>query len=222
MAKYNIGGFIFTDEESARMAAKELKAVDYILSQLSNCEAGDVLKVYNKLLDEKTFQTKVGVGFLDQLHKNLIDSGEFDEKLVRPVYSIEKPPVEVKHSPEEKSEAESVSTDAGDNLKKEKTSRNLIKEKTGKKPKKEKISKSKAKVADNPSAELVKLKKINTFLKAICIGLVLCIIGMFYVNSTINSPTILNYEEEIVNKYSAWEQELTEREAAVRERELEK
>lgn len=221
MAKYNIGGFIFTDEESARMAAKELKAVDYILSQLSNCEAGDVLKVYNKLLDEKTFQTKVGVGFLNQLHKNLIDSGEFEEELIRPVYSIERSPVE-KDSVEEKTETEGVSKDAGDNLKKEKTSRNLIKEKNGKKPKKEKISKSKEIVADNPSDELVKLKKINTFLKAICIGLVLCIIGMFYVNSTINSPTILNYEEEIINKYSAWEQELTEREAAVRERELEK
>jgi hypothetical protein len=43
---------------------------------------------------------------------------------------------------------------------------------------------------------------------------------MFYVNSTINSPTILNYEQEILNKYAAWEQELTEREAAVKEKEL--
>lgn len=31
------------------------------------------------------------------------------------------------------------------------------------------------------------------------------------------NPTILNYEEELLNHYSAWEQELTEREAALRE-----
>ena len=32
-------------------------------------------------------------------------------------------------------------------------------------------------------------------------------------------PTIVNYETAIVNKYSEWEQELSERERAVREAE---
>ena len=27
---------------------------------------------------------------------------------------------------------------------------------------------------------------------------------MFYITSTINSPTILNYEEAITNEYSTW------------------
>jgi hypothetical protein len=42
---------------------------------------------------------------------------------------------------------------------------------------------------------------------------------MFYVNSTINSPTILDYEEKIIDEYSSWEQQLSEREQQLNERE---
>ena len=53
------------------------------------------------------------------------------------------------------------------------------------------------------------------------IVLALLVGGMFYVAMTGNNPNILNYKNSIVNKYAAWEQELTEREQAVREREKE-
>ncbi len=48
-----------------------------------------------------------------------------------------------------------------------------------------------------------------------------CIVLMFIINMTSQMPTILNYETELVDKYAAWEQELTEREQAIREKELE-
>ena len=47
--------------------------------------------------------------------------------------------------------------------------------------------------------------------------LVISVVGMFLISATGSHPTILNYEKEIVNRYAAWEQELTEREAALRE-----
>ena len=49
--------------------------------------------------------------------------------------------------------------------------------------------------------------------------LVISVIGMFFISATSSHPTILNYETELINRYSAWEQELTEREAALREAE---
>jgi len=49
--------------------------------------------------------------------------------------------------------------------------------------------------------------------------LVISVVFMFVITATSGHPTILNYEEEIINRYSAWEQELTEREAALREAE---
>jgi len=46
------------------------------------------------------------------------------------------------------------------------------------------------------------------------------VIGMFAVAYTSEHPNILNYERVIVDKYASWEQDLTEREDAIREKEL--
>lgn len=43
--------------------------------------------------------------------------------------------------------------------------------------------------------------------------------AMFYIALTSDNPNILNYENNLQNKYAQWEQELTERENAVREKE---
>ena len=42
---------------------------------------------------------------------------------------------------------------------------------------------------------------------------------MFAIAMSSSSPTVLNYENELQNKYAAWEQELSEREAAVSQKE---
>ena len=55
------------------------------------------------------------------------------------------------------------------------------------------------------------------FSYALNVILVICVILMFIITGTSKHPTILNYETELVNRYSAWEQELKEREAAIRE-----
>lgn len=51
--------------------------------------------------------------------------------------------------------------------------------------------------------------------------LVFVVIAMFVITLTGKNPTILNYEQKLTDKYAGWEQELTEREAAIREKERE-
>ena len=53
------------------------------------------------------------------------------------------------------------------------------------------------------------------------IGLVIAVIAMFAVALNADQPNILNYEHAIQNKYASWEQELTEREQEIRQKELE-
>ncbi len=53
------------------------------------------------------------------------------------------------------------------------------------------------------------------------IGLVAAVIAMFAVALNADQPNILNYEHAIQNKYASWEQELTEREQEIRQKELE-
>lgn len=60
------------------------------------------------------------------------------------------------------------------------------------------------------------------FMLSVLINIMLAaaVIGMFYIALTSSNPNILNYENTLVNKYAAWEQELYDREAAIREKEL--
>lgn len=68
--------------------------------------------------------------------------------------------------------------------------------------------------------ELEKKKRTNLITILVCCALVVVVIALFAIAMTSDNPNILNYENAILDKYSAWEQELTERENKVREKEL--
>ena len=53
------------------------------------------------------------------------------------------------------------------------------------------------------------------------IALIVAVIIMFWIATHTDHPNILNYETAITDKYATWEQELTERETAVRQAERE-
>lgn len=51
--------------------------------------------------------------------------------------------------------------------------------------------------------------------------LIVVVIAMFFIALKADNPNIINYRNAIENEYAQWEQELTEREAAIREKEAE-
>lgn len=51
--------------------------------------------------------------------------------------------------------------------------------------------------------------------------LLIMVAVMFYITLTAENPNIINYRNNLDNKYAGWEQELMEREALIREKELE-
>lgn len=58
---------------------------------------------------------------------------------------------------------------------------------------------------------------------SILLNVLLCIlvIAMFVISLNSSNPNILNYKKNIENEYAAWEQDLTERERAIRQKEAE-
>lgn len=62
-------------------------------------------------------------------------------------------------------------------------------------------------------------RKLCGFLGTACAVLLISVVGMFVIATTSSNPTILNYEEKLIDKYAAWETELVEREAEVTRRE---
>lgn len=65
------------------------------------------------------------------------------------------------------------------------------------------------------------LKRRNTMLVIVNMILIVMIIVMFAISVSGDSPTVLNYRRTIENEYSAWKQQLDERENAIREKERE-
>ena len=63
----------------------------------------------------------------------------------------------------------------------------------------------------------------NALLLSVLLNLILAVmvIGMFVITLKSDNPNILNYERVLTDKYSAWEEELTQRERTVREKEHE-
>lgn len=51
--------------------------------------------------------------------------------------------------------------------------------------------------------------------------LVLAVTAMFAITMKSSTPNILNYKTNLINQYAGWEQELTEREKVIREKERE-
>ncbi len=74
---------------------------------------------------------------------------------------------------------------------------------------------------------LSRKKKVKTFRKeyrnSLFLNLImaLMIIVMYLIVIKSDTPNMINYENAITNKYASWEQELTERESKIREKENE-
>lgn len=81
-------------------------------------------------------------------------------------------------------------------------------------PARERVQPSKKKAADKDKSQLM----ISVILNVL---LVLAMCAMFVISLNSENPNVINYEKNIKNQYAAWEQELTEREEAVREKERE-
>lgn len=78
---------------------------------------------------------------------------------------------------------------------------------------------SPAHVRIQPAAKKVEKSPILPISIILNIALVIAVVAMFAITLNSEQPNVLNYEKALVNRYAGWEQELTEREQAVREKE---
>ena len=79
------------------------------------------------------------------------------------------------------------------------------------------------KTADRARMEkkLIQVKKKLRISMMVNLFLILVSIGMLIVTLMSDQPNIVNYENKLIDKYAQWQQELEEREQAVKEKEQE-
>lgn len=218
---YKVAGFTFTDEAGAKEALKEQKTIEYIESKTNMKDPKMINKVYHQIVDQNMFHTPVGFAYINKL-KYLLEDIEDENADKRAVNSAV---VKPKMSDNKISLGKSGKTD--------RTDRRLSGVRPTKKAKKDEAVgvtippsertieafEERLKLAEK---ELTKYKNYCSILLGLAFVLLISVGAMFFINSTIGSPTILNYEQEIINKYAMWEHQLIEKEneLIVRERAL--
>ncbi|MGN0380359.1 MAG: hypothetical protein ACI4EP_00600 [Suilimivivens sp.] len=172
-------GYHFGSREDAEQARTEKKKAEYFEERLNGKNTKNILAVYDKILDERIFETPVGWEYVKQLQQELRQLGVPEER-IRPI------PLYVTFAHKEQSTMEA-----------------LVRERV--KPSR-KISPDRKKLRTSVI--------VNIFLGVL-------VVAMFVITLKSDNPNILNYKKAIVNQYAAWEQELTEREKLVRQKETE-
>ena len=172
-------GYHFGSLEDAEQARTEKKKAEYFEERLNGKNTKNILAVYDKILDERIFETPVGWEYVKQLQQELRQLGVPEER-IRPI------PLYVTFAHKEQSTMEA-----------------LVRERV--KPSR-KISPDRKKLRTSVI--------VNIFLGVL-------VVAMFVITLKSDNPNILNYKKAIVNQYAAWEQELTEREKLVRQKETE-
>ena len=172
-----VDGYVFANHEDAEIAKNEIRKIEYIESHVDMTNIAVVKSVYEKALNERYFQTPIGLEYLRDLQK-IMTSGGVKEEQIKPIplYTTFKR-IDLKNS---------------DSVKRRVT-----------KAEKKEMS--------------LRMKYRNAVLTAVILG-VLCI-AMLMITLHGSTPNALNYKNAVTNQYAEWEQQLREREAAVREKE---
>lgn len=190
MAKYKIAGFLFETEEEAQKAKKELDAVRYIQSQIKKNDPDMMFRLYDRLVRQNYFETPVGIEFLREMQTKLETVPQIRREDILPI------PI-----PNQTLEAEKD-------------------EKRTKMEEREKRAEEKQWLKEKKSAGEQRYKKLFIATGILSVMLAAIVIGMFVITyMSGNDMTIFNYEQQVIDKYEAWEQELDQREADLTERE---
>lgn len=189
--RFEMNGYSF-DRDMGFEARKEAKAIEYLTKQLDMNVPETVMKVYKQIISQKLFHTQIGYDFLKGLQNYLYTNPNIDNSDIDTI--------------EIDSAEESLKALNESRLKRGEAALKIGGTATAK-GKKSSVN------------EDGKYKLRSKMFLVTTIVLLLTVISMFIITFTSKVPTILNYEKVLNDKYSLWEQELTERENDLRKKE---
>lgn len=190
-----IDGFLFSDPAEIAQAKKEMEGIRYLRTKLDRDNPEQVLLVYNQAVDQQLFATPVGYYFLKELQDFLITIPFIKDEDIHRITITER------------------MTETF--------------EKSRKKTVQEKKKQAVKQYEDERKLREKKIQAKNTDYKAkfaVALVFVFLLLAMVIAMFTItflskDNVTILNYENELINKYEEWEKDLEERERVLEEKE---
>ena len=72
-ADWEVGGFQFGSEKDVELAKTEQEKIGFMEKRMRYDQPETVLAIYNKAIENRIFQTPVGLQYLQRLHDFLIE-----------------------------------------------------------------------------------------------------------------------------------------------------
>lgn len=193
---YEAGGFVFRTKKEAELAQREIEGTKYLRQKLDMENPNAVFSIYQNRIEQDLFETPVGYCFLKELRDYLlmIPAISNEEVLAIPIRYPQTEEEEKKQKKEQKKEEQR---------------------------KERQKEKEKAKNRKEQKKEGKNYKGRCQFFMVTSLILLISVVSMMLLAATSDNVNILNYENKLIDKYSSWEQELEEREQAVKEQEQE-
>ncbi|MBE5906240.1 MAG: hypothetical protein E7277_05505 [Lachnospiraceae bacterium] len=193
---YVVDGYVFETQRQAEQAKRELEGIRYTKEALNMDNPEAVLQVYNRILRDKIFSTPIGYAFLRELQEYLIASPAIVNADIHPIDF--KPVVEqVKFDDKEAMR-----------LSKKKSVENY---KAGQREMKQRQRLRKQEEVASGVAQYRRKFRVS-----LTMNLLLAII-MFLMVHFSDVPTIIDYENKLIDRYEMWENQLTDREQKIQE-----
>ena len=83
--KYVLDGYQFAGKKALERAQKEKETIIYLKAHTDMSDGKALLKIYNRAVTQKAFQTVIGTDFLCELRRKLISSNTVSEASLAPV-----------------------------------------------------------------------------------------------------------------------------------------
>ena len=177
-----VEGFLFANEAEAAQARKEAEGVKYVKEKAQMDDPEKVLRIYNKMIQQRLFDTAVGYSYLKDLQEYLQSIPFIRKEDIFPI-PVQHPQVE------------------------------------------ESLRKAKRAPAPKPKTQTVvknaDYRRRYRIVRWIAFILAVCVVAMFAITATTNNTTVLNYENQLINKSEAWEERLDQRQEAIEAKEKE-
>ena len=184
---YEAGGFVFRTKKEAELAQREIEGTKYLRQKLDMENPNAVFSIYQNLIEQDLFETPVGYCYLKELRDYLL--------MIPAISNEEVLAIPIRYPQTEEEEKKQ---------KKEEQRKERQREKENAKNKKEQKKEGK------------NYKGRCQFFMVTSLILLISVVSMMLLAATSDSVNILNYENKLIDKYSSWEQELEEREQAVK------
>lgn len=197
--KFIVDGYVFETERQANQAKRELEGIRYTKETLNMNDPDAVLSVYNRILQDKLFNTPIGYAFLRELQEYLIASPAVRNSEIHPIDFM---PV-IEQAKWDDKEAMRMN--------RKRSTENYKARERDRRQKQRMRRQAENRTLDGKYRHRFGVSLILNLL------LVLAIAAMFLMVHFSDVPTIIDYENKLINRYEEWEQDLTNREEKIQE-----